>query len=393
MSSVGKVFLVGGGPGHPELMTLKAVGLLRRADAIVFDRLVQEEVLDLCRPEAERIYVGKRPGCHESRQFQINATLVELAQRHQVVVRLKGGDPLVFGRGGEEAEALAQAGVPFEVIPGVSSALAAPAAAGIPVTHRDLACSFAVVTGHEKEGAGDGRIDWGALARIDTVVVLMGVHALERISERLIAGGRDPATPAALVQTAFWAEERVVTATLATIAAAAKREQVKAPATLVVGETVRLHERLGLGHRELRRLCTDTQPAPGPSTGELQRFVGSIRDARRLQAALKLRLFDHLTTPVAPAEAARRAGLDGALVADLCEGLVRVRVLAAKDGRVQCCEAAARYLVSSAPGYLGERIASDLEEALAFDPLATATPAGNGRRAVLAAPAVPVASV
>jgi len=236
---VGTVFLVGGGPGPPDLLTVRAVELLRRADAVVYDRLIQVEALRLCPAVVVRHYVGKEAGLHRSRQQEINALLVTLAHEHEIVVRLKGGDPLVFGRGGEEAAHLRVAGVPCEIVPGVSAALAAPAAAGIAVTHRDLACTVALVTGHEKAGAGANRIDWTALARLDTVVVVMAVHALERIAARLIAAGRDPATPAALIQAAYWPEQRVTVATLGTIAQAARRDGARPPATLVVGEVVR----------------------------------------------------------------------------------------------------------------------------------------------------------
>jgi uroporphyrin-III C-methyltransferase len=241
---VGTVFLVGAGPGDPELLTVRAVSLLGRADAVVYDRLVQTAALEHCRPDAERIYVGKVSGRHVVPQEKINALLAELAGRVPLVVRLKGGDPLVFGRGGEEAEYLAERGIAFEVVPGVSAALAAPAAAGIPITHRDMSCSFAVVTGHEKGGAPDGRIDWTALARIDTIVVLMGVRSLDHIAGRLMAAGRSSDTPAALVQNAYWPNERVVVGTLETIVSRAIEEGVEPPATLVVGSVVALHGQL-----------------------------------------------------------------------------------------------------------------------------------------------------
>jgi uroporphyrin-III C-methyltransferase len=236
----GKVFLVGAGPGHPDLITVRGRDLLARADAVVFDRLVQESMLHVCRPDARRYYVGKAPGHHHSRQEEINALLVRLAGEQELVVRLKGGDPLLFGRGGEEAEALAAHGIAFEIVPGVSSALAAPAAAGIPVTHRGYACTFAVVTGHEQEGACDGRIDWSALARVDTLVVLMGVHSLPRVTQRLLEEGRAADTPAALIESASWADERTLVGTLGNIADVAHREKARPPATLVIGDVVTL---------------------------------------------------------------------------------------------------------------------------------------------------------
>jgi uroporphyrin-III C-methyltransferase len=264
MKAPGHVFLVGAGPGHPELITVKGLSLLKRADAVVYDRLIQEELLRACRPEAERVYVGKAPGRHESRQREINDRLVDLARRHEVVVRLKGGDPLLFGRGGEEAEALCRAGVPYEIIPGVSSALAAPAAASIPVTHRGHACTVAVVTGHEQEGACEGRIDWAALARIDTLVVLMGVHRLPEVTRLLLENGRAPTTPVAIIETAFWAGERVLEGTISTIAAIATAADVRPPATIVIGDVVRFRSLLGAQTRELARTASAEQPAPGP---------------------------------------------------------------------------------------------------------------------------------
>ena len=195
MSSPGKVYLVGAGPGHPELLTLKAARLLERAAVVVYDRLVQEEVLALTDPACERIYMGKPLGRHDSRQDEIHQLLLRKSREGKLVVRLKGGDPFLFGRGGEEAEFLAAHGVPFEVIPGVSSALAAPASAGIAVTHRDMASAVAFVTGHE--AAETSRLDWQALSRIDTLVFLMAVHNAGRITRNLIACGRPPATPAA----------------------------------------------------------------------------------------------------------------------------------------------------------------------------------------------------
>jgi uroporphyrinogen III methyltransferase/synthase len=225
------------------LLTLKAAELLRNADVVVYDRLIQDGVLALASPCAERIYMGKPVGRHESRQDEVNEILVSKAREGKQVVRLKGGDPFVLGRGGEEAEYLAQRGVPFEVIPGVSSAIAAPLHAGIPVTHRDVASCVVIATGHEAHRDED-RLDWAALSRLDTLVFLMGVHNLGRIASRLIEHGRDPATPAALIQMAYWPNERVLVATLANIAAEAERTEVQPPATLVIGEVVRWRERL-----------------------------------------------------------------------------------------------------------------------------------------------------
>ncbi len=242
-SRKGKVYIVGAGPGPVELLTLKAAELLRDAEVIVYDRLIQPSVLALASASAERIYIGKPPGRHHSRQEEVNEVLVRKAREGKQVVRLKGGDPFVLGRGGEEAAYLAERGVPFEVIPGVSSAIAAPLHAGIPVTHRDVASCVVIATGHQAHRDED-RLDWAALSKLDTLVFLMGVRNLGRIASRLIEHGRDPATPAALIQSAYWPDERVLVATLANIAEEAERAQLQPPATLVIGEVVRWRERL-----------------------------------------------------------------------------------------------------------------------------------------------------
>ncbi len=239
----GKVYLVGAGPGHPDLLTVKAVRLLKEADVVVYDRLIQEEVLKECNPSAERIYMGKPVGRHETRQDEIHALLVQKAREGKIVVRLKGGDPFLFGRGGEEAEHLVEHGVPFEVVPGVSAALAAPLSAGIAVTHREAASAVAIVTGHEARCDG-GRLDWEALSRMESLVFLMAVHNVRNISRELIGHGKAPDVPAAMIQMAYWAEEKVVTGTLATIADKVEQARITPPATLVVGEVVRLREKL-----------------------------------------------------------------------------------------------------------------------------------------------------
>ncbi len=240
--TVGKVYLVGAGPGHPDLLTLRAADLIRTADVIVYDRLIQEPVLSLARAEAERVYMGKPVGRHQSRQDEINDLLVRKAREGKVVVRLKGGDPFVFGRGGEEAEYLAEHSVPFDVVPGVSSAIAAPLRAGIAVTHRANASAVTIVTGHECDGKDS--LDWAALARLDTLVFLMAVHNVECIAARLMDHGRKPETPAAMIEKAFWPGERVIAGTLATIARDVRAAGVEPPATLVVGEVVNLRARL-----------------------------------------------------------------------------------------------------------------------------------------------------
>ncbi|HVH66856.1 MAG TPA: uroporphyrinogen-III C-methyltransferase [Gemmatimonadales bacterium] len=236
----GIVYLVGAGPGDPGLITAKGLELLRSADVVVYDRLVDPTLVEEASPDAERVWAGKHPhgvGAPGVSQEEINALLVDRARRGLVVVRLKGGDPFVFGRGAEECEALEAAGVPFHVVPGVTSAIAAPAAAGIPVTHRRLASAFAVVTGHECEGLSD--LDWEALARVPTLVVLMGLRALAAITARLIARGMRPETPAAVIASATLPNQRTVTGSLATIAGRVRAAGLEAPATLVVGEVVK----------------------------------------------------------------------------------------------------------------------------------------------------------
>ncbi|MDR3752551.1 MAG: uroporphyrinogen-III C-methyltransferase [Terracidiphilus sp.] len=238
----GKVILVGAGPGDPGLLTLRAVERIRAADVLVYDRLIHDGVLALARPSAEKIYMGKEPG-HHARQDEIHALLVEKARLGKMVVRLKGGDPFLFGRGGEEVEYLAEHGIPFEVIPGVSSCLSAPLSAGIAVTHRESSSSVVIVTGHSADGSED-RVDWEAVARIGTAVFLMGVHNIEAIVRNLLVAGRSPSTPAAMIQMAYCESERVVADTLENIAAEVRRANIEPPATLVVGEVVRLRERL-----------------------------------------------------------------------------------------------------------------------------------------------------
>lgn len=227
------VYLVGAGPGAADLLTLRAARLLQRADVVVFDRLVDPEVLMMARPGAERIDVGKRPG-HSNSQALINALLVLLGLSGRCVVRLKGGDPFVFGRGGEEFEALARAGVHCEVVPGVTSAFAAPAVAGVSVTHRGLSHGVTVVTGHAQEGAA---VDFRRLANPDvTLVVLMGVQRRASIVSELIEGGLDPATPVAVIERAYMKGQRVQRGLLRSLT----ELDVTAPAVLVIGPVAHL---------------------------------------------------------------------------------------------------------------------------------------------------------
>lgn len=245
VTSLGSVALVGAGPGDPGLITLRGLALIRQADVVLRDRLAPAELLEFMKTGAEDVYVGKRSARHAVGQADINRLLVRLARQGKSVVRLKGGDPYVFGRGGEEAEALAKAGIPFEVVPGVTSAVAGPAAAGIPVTHRDLAASVAIATAHEAPGKAGARLDWEALARVDTAVLLMGVERLAEAADALIAAGRKGSTPAAVIQDATLPTQRTVAAPLRRIARAAERAGIRAPAVTVVGDVARLREALG----------------------------------------------------------------------------------------------------------------------------------------------------
>ncbi|MQL51016.1 uroporphyrinogen-III C-methyltransferase [Desulfofundulus thermobenzoicus] len=241
----GMVYLVGAGPGDPGLLTVKGLACIQRAAVIVYDRLTGPHLLTHAAPEAELIYVGKSPAGHAMTQEEINALLVERASRGQVVVRLKGGDPFLFGRGGEEAEALARAGIPFEVVPGITSAIAVPAYAGIPVTHRDLTSTLAIITGNEDPRKEDSSIQWDKLATgAGTLVFLMGMANLDRITEQLIKHGRDPKTPVALIRWGTRVEQQTVTGTLENIAFRARETGLTNPAVIVVGEVVALRERL-----------------------------------------------------------------------------------------------------------------------------------------------------
>ena len=260
----GTVYLVGAGPGDPELMTVRGLRCLRAADAVLYDRLLDPTLLDEAPASAERFFVGKAPGRPGVGQEGIQRLLIEQARLGRLVVRLKGGDPFVFGRGGEEAAALTAAGIPWEVVPGVSSAVAVPERVGIPLTHRRVARGFAVVTAHRVDASDQ---DWAALAALDTLVVLMGVAALPHIARRLIGDGlRDPTTPAALIERGTLPGERVVVADLATLPDRAEALGVRSPATLVIGEVVRLRQSL-LGITDLA-LSTAGHPRQTAETNQ-----------------------------------------------------------------------------------------------------------------------------
>ncbi len=240
------VYLVGAGPGDPGLLTARALELIATADVIVYDRLIPPGALDGARADALKLYAGKEGGGPSMPQPDIEQLLVEHGRAGRAVVRLKGGDPFVFGRGGEEAEALLRAGIPFEVVPGVTAGVAGPAYAGIPVTHREAASAVAFVTGHEDPAKAETALDYGALAKFPgTVVVYMGMRQLDAIATRLIEGGRDPDEPAAVIERGTLAGQRTATATLATIAGTAEAERIKAPAIAVFGAVAALGERIG----------------------------------------------------------------------------------------------------------------------------------------------------
>ena len=235
---MGKVYLVGAGPGAPDLLTLRARALLESADLILYDNLTSPDVLAFARPSAVRRYVGKKRADRVLSQGEINSVMIAAARQGKSVVRLKGGDPYVFGRGGEEASAMAEAGVPFEVVPGVTSALGAAAYAGVPLTHRDYTQAVTMLTGHDVD-----RIDWKSFAGRQTLVIFMGLTTFAEISRRLIAAGRDGATPAAAMRWVTRGDQRVVTGTLAGLPDAIRRQRLKPPALVIVGEVVGVRPR------------------------------------------------------------------------------------------------------------------------------------------------------
>lgn len=241
----GKVYLVGAGPGDPGLITIKGLECLKRADVVIYDRLIDQKLLDVTRPGAEKIFAGKRPRYHAKEQAEINQLLVAKAREGKTVVRLKGGDPFVLARGGEEAETLANNCIPFEVVPGVSSVIAVPAYAGIPVTHRHLASSFSVITGQEGADKAKPGISWERVATgADTLVFAMGMGNLTQIVTELIKNGRSPSTPVALIRQGTTPQQQTLVGTLDNIDTIAKQNNFKPPVVIVIGEVVRLHEQL-----------------------------------------------------------------------------------------------------------------------------------------------------
>lgn len=278
------VYLVGAGPGDPGLITARALELIAAADVIVYDRLIPDTALDGARPDAELLYAGKGGGGPSVSQDEIQRLLLAHGSAGRQVVRLKGGDPFVFGRGGEEAEALRAAGVAFEVVPGITAGVAATAYAGIPVTHRDTSSAVAFVTGHEDPDKPESTLDWAALARFPgTLVVYMGVGRLEAIARHLIAGGRAPDEAAAVIERGTLPEQRAFAATLETLADTAERHRIRAPALLVVGPVAALHGQLSWFERRPLAGLSIAVTRPRAQAGEL---AGRLRElgARAIEA-------------------------------------------------------------------------------------------------------------
>lgn len=243
--SIGKVYLVGAGPGDPGLLTIKGKTLLECADVVVYDALISPAILAMINPQAKQIHAGKRRGQHSLPQEEINQLLIQEAQVHAIVVRLKGGDPFVFGRGGEEMQDLLAANVPVEIVPGITSGIAAPAYAGIPLTHREFSSSVTFVTGHEQSGKYRPSVNWAAIAHAsETLVIYMGVHNLPNIVEKLLAAGRSPDTPVALIRWGTRPEQSELSGTLSTIVDILIEAEFSAPAIAIIGEVVTLRDEL-----------------------------------------------------------------------------------------------------------------------------------------------------
>ncbi|OIK09215.1 uroporphyrinogen-III C-methyltransferase [Bacillus sp. MUM 116] len=243
--SNGKVYLVGAGPGDPKLITVYGMECIQKSDVILFDRLVNEDLLQYAKDDSELIFCGKVPGKHQIIQEQIHELLIEKASNGKTVTRLKGGDPCIFGRVGEEAEVLATHGIPYEIVPGITSGIAAPAYAGIPVTHRDYASSFAIVTGHGRAEKEEDHLNWSALAQgIDTIAFYMGVGNLNHICTKLIEHGKSPFTPAAIIQWGTTAQQKTITGTLNNIEELTLKAAITHPAIVLVGEVVGVREKI-----------------------------------------------------------------------------------------------------------------------------------------------------
>jgi len=271
----GRVYLVGAGPGDPGLITVRGLDVLRQADVILYDNLAPVSLLDHARPDAERIYVGKKRADHYLSQDEINALLVEKAQTAAIVVRLKGGDPFIFGRGGEEGEALHAAGIYFEVVPGVSSATGAAAYAGIPLTHRSRTSAISFVTGHEVDA-----IDWAKVGQTETLVIFMGLTTFGEIAKQLIGGGRDPQTPAAAIRWGTRTDQQTLIGTVANLAERIAEAKLKPPALIIVGEVVALREDLNWFERlplfGQRIVLTRAEEQAGESAEQLRRLGAEV---------------------------------------------------------------------------------------------------------------------
>ena len=238
-----KVYIIGAGPGDIELITVKGLRCIKEADVILYDRLLNKELLNYAKPGAELIFCGKLPNRHAMVQENINESLVRYAMEGKIVTRLKGGDPFVFGRGAEEAEVLAKEQIPFEIVPGITSGIAAPAYAGIPVTHRDLSASFAIVTGHRQAGKDDD-LKWESLVHIETIAIYMGVKNLSYIVSQLLKFGRAKETPVALIHWGTYDKQQTVTGTLETIESIVEESDISNPSMIVIGEVVALREKI-----------------------------------------------------------------------------------------------------------------------------------------------------
>lgn len=289
--SIGKVYLVGAGPGDPKLITVRGLECIRRCDVVVYDRLASPRLLQQLKPGAERVYVGKLPDRHTMKQEEINRLLVELALQGKTVTRLKGGDPSIFGRVGEEAELLAEHGIEFEIVPGITSAIAVPAYAGIPVTHRDLASSLSIVTGHESPEKLDRMIQWDKVTNATgTLIFLMGVAKIGYIAEQLMKHGRPADTPVALIRWGTRAMQQTLTGTLADIEAKVREADFQPPAVIVVGEVVKQRAKLAWYEKKplfgTRVLVTRAQAQAGQLAGRIEELGGEAIEFPTIETRL-----------------------------------------------------------------------------------------------------------
>jgi uroporphyrinogen III methyltransferase / synthase len=340
------VYLVGAGPGDPRLITVRGEDLLRRADVIVYDRLAGDALLDLARADCLLIDAGKQPGEVALTQDETTRTLVEHGRSGALVVRLKGGDPFVFGRGGEEAQALREAGVAYEIVPGVTSAIAVPAYAGVPVTHRDLAAQVTIVTAHERPGKPRADVDWQALATLPgTLVVLMGVARLGSVAAALIAGGKAPETPVCVTQSGTTAAQRSVNGTLASIAADVEAAGIRSPAVTVIGAVAALHGEIA---------WAEARPLHG------RRVV--VTRARAQASGLVARLRD-LGAEVDECAVIRIEALSGPPIDARAYGLVCVTSPNAPKLLLERCGGDARALAGATVAAIGPGTAAALREA------------------------------